>query len=82
LPITWTLEEAVTHRIHLLATAVIVAGAAALAQPRPAAATYLNPLDPPSSGSGISYCCYTGTDTHCCFLSGCYTREGVCLRIP
>jgi hypothetical protein len=68
------------HRTHLLAAALIVAGGALLAHPGEARATYLNPLQEPTPDAGVVYCCRTG-ETHCCFLTGCMTKEGVCLQI-
>jgi hypothetical protein len=69
------------HRIHLLAATVILAGAALLGHPAQARATYLNPLRAPAPSTGVVYCCWTGDDTHCCFLTGCFTKPGVCLEL-
>jgi hypothetical protein len=47
----------VKHRIRLLAASVIVAGAALLARPAPARATYVNPLEPPGGSDDEMFCC-------------------------
>jgi hypothetical protein len=68
--------------MNLLALAVILAGGGLLAAPAPASATWINPLDHPADGSsGVTYCCQTGTTARCCFLTGCWTKEGFCVRL-
>ena len=69
-------------RLNLLALAVVLAGAGTLVGPSSASATYINPLDPPKEyGSGVVYCCSTGNTARCCFESGCWTKDGFCLRL-
>jgi hypothetical protein len=69
------------RRLNSLALAAILGGAAILARPVPVSATYINPWG--GGGElGITYCCSTGANTHCCYMnSGCLTKEGVCMRI-
>lgn len=63
-----------------LAASVILGGAAVLGSPAPVSATYLNPLSGGGGSAGVSFCCATGT-THCCYTTGCATKEGVCVRV-
>jgi hypothetical protein len=71
--------------MNTTALAVILAGGGLLAHPGAASATYFNPLGGSGgtsggSGSGTSYCCNTGY-THCCYSSGCATKDGTCVRV-
>jgi hypothetical protein len=68
--------ELMDRRLNLLAASVIVAGISTLAAPRPAHATYVNPI----RTWGVTYCCTTGSNT-CCGNYGCMTKEGACLII-
>lgn len=67
------------RRLNVLALAAILGGAAILARPMPASATYIDPWG--GGNLGITYCCVTG-QTRCCYLNtGCATKEGVCVRV-
>jgi hypothetical protein len=69
-------EETMNRRLNLLAAAVIFGGISTFAEPRPAHATYADPL---KAIIGVTYCCTTGTTARCCSSTGCMTKEGVCL---
>lgn len=66
--------------LNAAALAVVVCGGGILAAPAPASATYINPWTSGGDSGGVTYCCRTG-DTYCCYMSGCATKEGTCVRV-
>jgi hypothetical protein len=68
----------VKTRLNLLAVAVLLAGAADLARPATAAATYLSPLDQPPEDL---YCCQNASGLRCCSTRGCFVNQYGCFRI-
>jgi hypothetical protein len=67
------------RRLNLLAVAVILGGASLLTAPLTAHATYLDPFR--VAVDGVSYCCSTGTTARCCSMTGCMSRDGVCIVV-
>lgn len=71
--------------LNAAALTVILVGGGLLAHPLPASATYVNPLGGGGGTSGgnaggITYCCRTGS-TFCCNMTGCATKEGLCVKV-